>query len=156
MTYPVYVTRTVLTAIQEHFRNAASESKEALGLLLGTPCIADTGEAFTQVSAYATGANDATSTHVRFAPEAFANLSRLLSQRGQGELIVGWAHSHPSYGCFLSPTDLKTQQDYFGEPFHTALVIDPLRGEKGQTRFYQLSTNKKAYREVPFAVIEPK
>jgi proteasome lid subunit RPN8/RPN11 len=156
MTFPVYVTRPVLTAIFAHFKAAADRQKEALGLLVGTPCVDASGVSFTLVSAYATGQNDATSTHVRFAPPAFSNLSKLLSERGKGELVVGWAHSHPSYGCFLSPTDLKTQQDYFPERFHAALVIDPLKGEKGQTRFFQLTPDKKSYSPVAFAVVENK
>ncbi len=160
MNFPVYITKSALSGIQHHFKEAAERHREAMGLLLGCACIDENGLPFTMVDAYATAQNDASATHVRFAPAAFSELSKLLASRQRDELVVGWAHSHPSYGCFLSPTDLKTQQDYFGESFHTALVIDPLAdsgaaGKSGKTRFYQLTPDKKSYKETPFAVIVP-
>lgn len=47
---------------------------------------------------------------------------------GQNSMVVGWYHSHPGYGCWLSGIDVQTQrvhQDY-EDPF-LALVIDPDR-----------------------------
>ncbi|KAK4456234.1 JAB1/Mov34/MPN/PAD-1 ubiquitin protease-domain-containing protein [Podospora aff. communis PSN243] len=42
------------------------------------------------------------------------------------ENIVGWYHSHPGYGCWLSGIDVGTQQmqQAFNDPF-VAVVIDP-------------------------------
>lgn len=47
---------------------------------------------------------------------------------GQLENAVGWYHSHPGYGCWLSGIDVGTQhlQQQFNEPF-LAVVIDPHR-----------------------------
>jgi len=44
-------------------------------------------------------------------------------------VIVGWYHSHPGFGCFMSKTDMKTQSTLFSERFHSAIVIDPVREE---------------------------
>jgi COP9 signalosome complex subunit 5 len=50
--------------------------------------------------------------------------------RDQGKLenAVGWYHSHPGYGCWLSGIDVSTQatQQTFSDPF-LAVVIDPDR-----------------------------
>jgi COP9 signalosome complex subunit 5 len=50
--------------------------------------------------------------------------------RDQGKLenAVGWYHSHPGYGCWLSGIDVSTQvtQQTFSDPF-LAIVIDPDR-----------------------------
>ena len=50
--------------------------------------------------------------------------------RDQGKLenAVGWYHSHPGYGCWLSGIDVSTQatQQNFNDPF-LAVVIDPDR-----------------------------
>jgi len=50
--------------------------------------------------------------------------------RDQGKLenAVGWYHSHPGYGCWLSGIDVSTQatQQMFSDPF-LAVVIDPDR-----------------------------
>nr|POE89234.1 cop9 signalosome complex subunit 5 [Quercus suber] len=47
---------------------------------------------------------------------------------GQLENAVGWYHSHPGYGCWLSGIDVATQdtQQSFSDPF-LAVVIDPHR-----------------------------
>ncbi|KAK7746070.1 COP9 signalosome catalytic subunit rri1 [Diatrype stigma] len=55
----------------------------------------------------------------------------LESSRDQGsrqENAVGWYHSHPGYGCWLSGIDVDTQklQQQFNDPF-VAVVIDPDR-----------------------------
>jgi len=56
-------------------------------------------------------------------------LRRLLSlQVGRPENIVGWYHSHPGYGCWLSGIDVATQlnNQMYLDPF-LAIVIDPNR-----------------------------
>lgn len=47
---------------------------------------------------------------------------------GRLENVVGWYHSHPGYGCWLSGIDVSTQMlnQQFQEPF-LAVVIDPTR-----------------------------
>ena len=42
--------------------------------------------------------------------------------------MVGWYHSHPGYGCWLSGIDVGTQaiQQQYQEPF-LAIVVDPHR-----------------------------
>ncbi|ORY69667.1 COP9 signalosome complex subunit 5 [Pseudomassariella vexata] len=56
----------------------------------------------------------------------YLRLSR--EQGGREENVVGWYHSHPGYGCWLSGIDVGTQQlqQNFNEPF-AAVVIDPDR-----------------------------
>ncbi|KAK8136701.1 hypothetical protein PG984_004641 [Apiospora sp. TS-2023a] len=56
----------------------------------------------------------------------YLRLSR--EQGGREENVVGWYHSHPGYGCWLSGIDVDTQalQQQFQEPF-CAVVIDPDR-----------------------------
>ncbi|WP_455283813.1 Mov34/MPN/PAD-1 family protein [[Eubacterium] cellulosolvens] len=46
--------------------------------------------------------------------------------------IVGWYHSHPGYGIFMSETDLQTQSKLLQfSPFVIALVVDPEINEFG-------------------------
>ena len=47
---------------------------------------------------------------------------------GRTENVIGWYHSHPGYGCWLSGIDVGTQhmQQSFNDPF-VAVVIDPDR-----------------------------
>lgn len=34
----------------------------------------------------------------------------MLKQTGRPEMVVGWYHSHPGFGCWLSNVDVNTQQ----------------------------------------------
>ncbi|PWA62629.1 COP9 signalosome 5A [Artemisia annua] len=47
---------------------------------------------------------------------------------GRLENVVGWYHSHPGYGCWLSGIDVSTKMlnQQYQEPF-LAVVIDPTR-----------------------------
>ena len=34
----------------------------------------------------------------------------MMKQTGRAEVCVGWYHSHPGFGCWLSGTDVETQK----------------------------------------------
>lgn len=57
----------------------------------------------------------------------------LLKLTGRHEMVVGWYHSHPGFGCWLSGTDVNTQQSF--EMLHerwVAVVVDPIQSVKGK------------------------
>ncbi len=57
----------------------------------------------------------------------------MLKVVGRKENLVGWYHSHPGFGCWLSMTDITTQKSYEGlERRAVALVIDPIQSVKGR------------------------
>ncbi|KAK2066854.1 hypothetical protein P8C59_000635 [Phyllachora maydis] len=62
------------------------------------------------------------------ANEYLVEYLRLCREEGRIENVVGWYHSHPGYGCWLSGIDVSTQhlQQQFNDPF-VAVVIDPDR-----------------------------
>jgi proteasome lid subunit RPN8/RPN11 len=65
--------------------------------------------------------------------------------------VVGWWHSHPGLGCFLSTTDLHTQKYFFPESYQVALVVDPIKDE---FKFFTLDkTSKNKYKTVSNAII---
>ena len=45
--------------------------------------------------------------------------------------IVGWYHSHPGFGIFLSEHDLFIHRNFFSGAAQIALVVDPLQGHEG-------------------------
>jgi len=69
---------------------------------------------------------EASAVRVRFKRGGFEYLFESLDSCGFEYLIVGWYHSHPGHGCFLSTTDIDTQRTMFAGRYHTALVIDPI------------------------------
>lgn len=62
------------------------------------------------------------------ANEYIVSYLELCRQQGRQENVVGWYHSHPGYGCWLSGIDVDTQamQQKFQDPC-VAVVIDPDR-----------------------------
>jgi COP9 signalosome complex subunit 5 len=74
---------------------------------------------------------EGTETRVNAQDEANEYMVKYLErsrEAGQLENAVGWYHSHPGYGCWLSGIDVSTQfnQQTFSDPF-VAVVIDPDR-----------------------------
>ena len=48
-------------------------------------------------------------------------------------MVVGWYHSHPGFGCWLSGVDINTQQSF--EALNgraVAVVVDPVQSVKGK------------------------
>merc|ERR1711865_1320044 len=57
----------------------------------------------------------------------------MLKQTGRREMVVGWYHSHPGFGCWLSGVDINTQQSFEAlNPRAVAVVIDPIQSVKGK------------------------
>ena len=75
---------------------------------------------------------EGTETRVNAQDEANEYMVKYLTSSREGggrpENAVGWYHSHPGYGCWLSGIDVQTQftQQTFSDPF-VAVVIDPER-----------------------------
>jgi proteasome lid subunit RPN8/RPN11 len=40
------------------------------------------------------------------------NMLDMLKQTGRAETVVGWYHSHPGFGCWLSGVDMNTQTSF--------------------------------------------
>lgn len=57
----------------------------------------------------------------------------MLKQTGRTETVVGWYHSHPGFGCWLSSVDVNTQQSFEQlHPRSVAVVIDPIQSVRGK------------------------
>lgn len=83
-------------------------------------------ESFSEVYDIVAGELDATATSVRFREDAFEDMFDELDELGYDYVLVGWYHSHPGYGSFMSRVDLDTQTRMFNRPFHVSLVADPV------------------------------
>ena len=100
-------------------------SIEVMGLMQGKIA----GDAFIISDAFRLPV-EGTETRVSAADDANEYIIKYLEncrENGQMENAVGWYHSHPGYGCWLSGIDVGTQrlQQYQG-PF-VAVVVDPDR-----------------------------
>ena len=57
----------------------------------------------------------------------------MYEQIGNSDVIVGWYHSHPGFGCWLSGVDINTQQNFeYLNKRAIAVVIDPVQSVRGK------------------------
>ena len=68
---------------------------------------------------------------VTFTHESWSHINKEMDTKFQDQRIVGWYHSHPNFGIFLSDRDMFIQQNFFSGPGQIALVIDPVRKIEG-------------------------
>merc|ERR1719454_963161 len=62
-----------------------------------------------------------------------AKMLDMLKQTGRPEMVVGWYHSHPGFGCWLSGVDINTQQSFEAlSDRAVAVVVDPVQSVKGK------------------------
>ena len=75
-----------------------------------------------------------TSVSVESVDPAFQkDMMDMLTQTGRPEVVVGWYHSHPGFGCWLSSTDINTQSSFEAlSDRAVALVVDPIQSVKGK------------------------
>ena len=78
------------------------------------------------------GGTEMSEVHCVFPPQRMAQVANdILEGKIEGR-IVGWYHSHPGHGLFLSQTDLETHMQFHQfSPFALSLVADPKSGEFG-------------------------
>ena len=152
--YDVYFKKSALDSALAHARAGASSQQETMGLLVGRFC-QSTGRNWVQVEGYVTAPNVASAVSVRFSESSFGELSsQLFSAVGSNQVVVGWLHSHPGLGCFLSGTDISTQQRYFDHPQAIAAVVDPLSAGGEKKRVYRLDAPQSArYHEISYAIV---
>ncbi len=68
---------------------------------------------------------------VTFTHETWSSVTREVDHSFPGEMVVGWQHTHPGFGIFLSSYDLFIHRHFFSAPWQVALVVDPRRQEFG-------------------------
>lgn len=75
------------------------------------------------------------STHVEFdggmLNKVMEEANDYIQKTGQNARIVGWYHTHPGFGVFMSGTDQNTQRQIYGTDWHVAIVFDPIRRDYG-------------------------
>ena len=121
----VEIDSEVTRNIRQHAR--AHSKTEVCGVLIGET-VGNTIEIRASIEAlHAAQAG----THVTFTQDAWEEIYRVKDERYPDERIVGWYHSHPGFGVFLSDHDLFIQKNFFSSPGQVAWVYDPHTDEEG-------------------------
>ena len=124
----IYISSLALLKMLKHGR--AGVPLEVMGLLLGE-LVDDYTIKVVDVFAMP---QSGTGVSVESIDEAFQiNMTEMLKLTGRTEMVVGWYHSHPGFGCWLSGVDMNTQQSFEQQLSRAvAVVIDPIQSVRGK------------------------
>lgn len=121
---PVFISMNATRAVEKHI--TVHKDREVGGVLLGGFYRSEDGS-FVEVTDIieAKGA-EGTDVSVTFTHETWEQINAEQASRNPDAQIVGWYHSHPGLGVFMSKEDQFIHSSYFADPWHVALVVDPI------------------------------
>lgn len=124
----IYISPLALLKMLRHGK--AGIPLEVMGLMLGDYVDDYTVKCIDVFSMPQSG----TETTIESIDEGFqVKMVEMLKQTGRNEIVVGWYHSHPGFGCWLSSTDLNTQKTFEQQvPRTVAVVVDPIQSVRGK------------------------
>lgn len=124
----IYISSIALLKMLKHGR--AGVPMEVMGLMLGE-FVDDYTVNVVDVFAMP---QSGTGVSVEAVDDVFqAKMMDMLKQTGRDQMVVGWYHSHPGFGCWLSSVDVNTQKSF--EQLNSravAVVVDPIQSVKGK------------------------
>lgn len=115
----------VVRKIRQHARS--SMKSEICGVLVGQD---RPGRIEIQASIPGANAEEA-GTHVTFTQDTWEHIYQVKDKQYPDHRIVGWYHSHPGFGVFLSDHDTFIHKNFFASPGQVAWVFDPHSDEEG-------------------------
>ncbi|MBE7033256.1 MAG: hypothetical protein E7406_03410 [Ruminococcaceae bacterium] len=74
---------------------------------------------------------EATPTTLKFTHETWEHVHDEMEKKYPDEKIVGWIHTHPDFGIFLSEYDVFIHKNFFNEDYQVAYVVDAIQNIEG-------------------------
>jgi proteasome lid subunit RPN8/RPN11 len=127
--FQAVIRQSVLNQIHRHGKS--SDDIEVCGVLVGS-VFHDSAGPWLHVQ-HAIEGNHATqrAAQVTFTAETWTHIQSIMDRQYPELRILGWYHTHPGFGIFLSDMDVFIQENFFPEPWQVALVYDPKAKEEG-------------------------
>lgn len=133
----VYIRQDTYRALE---KLASSDTTRELGSILVGSYTEHMGKCHVIISDYIEAKyTDASAATLTFTHDTWDYVHRTHAKRYPDKKIIGWQHTHPSYGIFLSNYDMFIQENFFNMPFQIAYVIDPIQNLRG---FFQWKNGK--------------
>jgi proteasome lid subunit RPN8/RPN11 len=128
---PIFLDRKPADAIERHALR--DTSVELGGILLGKECIDEaTGRPFVWITeALEAKHYENTQASFTYTHDSWGEITRERDEKYPDLDIVGWYHTHPDFGIFLSSHDLFIHHNFFDQPLQVAYVVDPIRQDRG-------------------------
>ena len=125
----IYIDQDVYAQI--HKFAAGKTENEHGGILVGS-VVNDLGKENTIIEGFIEAKyNTATPTTLTFTHETWDHFYSVIDKKYKEKKIVGWIHTHPNFGIFLSENDKFIQQNFFTDVNQVAYVVDPIRQDEG-------------------------
>lgn len=133
----VYIKQDVYKALEEY---ASSDTAHELGTIILGNYSDSLGKMNVVISEFIYAKyTDASASTLTFTHETWDYIHKEHEESYPNTKIVGWQHTHPGYGIFLSNYDMFIQENFFNMPFQVAYVIDPVQHIRG---FFQWKSGK--------------
>ncbi len=127
---PIFVDVDVMKDMERHA--LTDTSVELGGVLLGGQYEDEDGNPFVVISDSLRAEHyEATKGSFKFTHDTWEQITRQREEFPPELQMVGWYHTHPDWGVFLSGMDMFICDNFFNKPLDVALVIDPCRGDRG-------------------------
>jgi len=121
--FKVFITNRVI----ERISRDVNRPTERIGLLMGT-----LEDQALWINDIIPGEVETSEVSCVFPPQRLAEVANDIVEGSINGRIVGWYHSHPSQGLFLSQTDVGTHMQFSQfSPYAVSLVVDPRSAEFG-------------------------
>lgn len=125
----IYISQSVYWEIHKFAGNKMTN--ESGGLLIGT-IIEEFGKTNIIVQGFVEAKFvEATPTTLTFTHETWDYCHKIIDDRYENARILGWIHTHPNFGIFLSEYDKFIQENFFKDENQVAYVIDPVQQIEG-------------------------
>jgi proteasome lid subunit RPN8/RPN11 len=121
----IFITQPAYLRICAH---AGSDlDNEVGGWLVGKHCVdQEKGESFIVIDTVIPGEHtEQGPAHLTFTGDSQIAMHNNLENHFPGKVILGWYHTHPKMGVFLSHWDVWLHQNFFPENWQVALVVEP-------------------------------
>lgn len=125
----IIIRRSVLEAIHTH--GLSRTDIEVCGVMVGD-VYQDAEGVFVHVEACIRGDHAGSqAAQVTFTAETWNHIHSVLDRAFPEKRILGWYHTHPGFGIFLSPMDVFIHDNFFQAAEQLAFVYDPLQATEG-------------------------
>lgn len=125
----IYISQSVYKGIHKFTQNKTTN--ESGGMLVGS-VIEEFGKTNIVISGFVEAKySEGTPTTLKFTHETWDYVHKEIEKKHNGKKIVGWIHTHPDFGIFLSEYDKFIQENFFKEDYQVAFVVDPIQNIEG-------------------------
>lgn len=125
----IYIMQSVYKEIHEFTKDKVTV--ESGGMLMGYIVQAN-GKTNIIIDGFIEGKySEGTPTTLKFTHETWDYVHKEAESRFPHDKIIGWIHTHPNFGIFLSNYDKFIHQNFFNDENQVAYVVDPIQHIEG-------------------------